>query len=176
MDSVQSLVKEPESTALIRFQDCDPFGHLNNARYIDYIFNARQDQLAEFYDFHIFEHGKTHNENWVVSQTQIAYLQPALVMEEVVIKTRLIDFGQSTLLIEAIMLDKARTQPKAVAWTQFTYIGLATGRRATHPDDLARLFGQVQVDGDYKTDGFNQRVETIKSHYRNTRNGSASGT
>jgi acyl-CoA thioester hydrolase len=31
------LSKELESTAVIRFQDCDPFGHLNNARYIDYL-------------------------------------------------------------------------------------------------------------------------------------------
>ena len=30
----------------VRFQDCDPFGHLNNARYIDYFLNARQDQIA----------------------------------------------------------------------------------------------------------------------------------
>jgi acyl-CoA thioester hydrolase len=36
-----SLEKVPESEALIRFPDCDPFNHLNNSRYIDYFINAR---------------------------------------------------------------------------------------------------------------------------------------
>ena len=30
---------------MTRFSDCDPFGHLNNARYIDYFINAREDHL-----------------------------------------------------------------------------------------------------------------------------------
>ena len=44
-----SLPKQLESTTKIRFQDCDPFRHLNNARYTDYFMNAREDQLAQFY-------------------------------------------------------------------------------------------------------------------------------
>ncbi len=38
---VTDFNKEPETQIVIRFQDCDPFGHLNNARYIDYFVNAR---------------------------------------------------------------------------------------------------------------------------------------
>ena len=48
---------ELESTAVIRFQDCDPFGHLNNARYIDYFLNARQDQIAAAYGLALYEPG-----------------------------------------------------------------------------------------------------------------------
>ena len=33
------------STAIIRFQDCDPYSHLNNGRYLDYFMNAREDQV-----------------------------------------------------------------------------------------------------------------------------------
>ncbi|MEM9981458.1 MAG: acyl-CoA thioesterase, partial [Bacteroidota bacterium] len=29
------------SKAIVRFQDCDPLRHLNNAKYFDYYFNAR---------------------------------------------------------------------------------------------------------------------------------------
>src|SRR5215510_10724033 len=132
MDRMQEFVKEPESSALIRFQDCDPFGHLNNARYIDYFFNARQDHLAKFYDFHIFEHGKTPGENWVVTKTQIAYLFPAQVSEEVLIKTHLVHFTESTIVVEGIMFDKNMKRPKAVIWTEFTYVSLTTGRTKQH--------------------------------------------
>ncbi|MDB5230478.1 MAG: acyl-CoA thioesterase, partial [Chitinophagaceae bacterium] len=43
--------KLPESTIKIRFHDCDPFNHLNNSRYIDYMMAARSDQLALYYQF-----------------------------------------------------------------------------------------------------------------------------
>lgn len=33
-----------ESKAKVRFHDCDPFNHLNNSRYIDYMVTARGDQ------------------------------------------------------------------------------------------------------------------------------------
>ena len=55
MIAEREMAKELESSALIRFQDCDPFQHLNNSRYIDYFMNAREDQLNQFYDFRIFE-------------------------------------------------------------------------------------------------------------------------
>ncbi len=29
----------------IRFQDCDPFQHLNATRYFNYFFNSRDDQI-----------------------------------------------------------------------------------------------------------------------------------
>lgn len=49
MFAIKDPPKELESIAVARFQDCDPFSHLNNARYIDYFLNAREDQLALFY-------------------------------------------------------------------------------------------------------------------------------
>lgn len=42
--------KSPSSTYKIRFSDCDLFGHLNNARYLDYFLNAREDHLKEAYN------------------------------------------------------------------------------------------------------------------------------
>jgi acyl-CoA thioesterase FadM len=39
----------PKSFYTIRFGDCDLFGHLNNARYLDYFINAREEHLKERY-------------------------------------------------------------------------------------------------------------------------------
>src|SRR5271166_2296179 len=114
MNIGQSPVKEPESAALIRFQDCDPFGHLNNARYVDYFFNAREDHLAKHYDFRIFEWGKNSNASWVVTQNHLAYLRPAVVMENVTIRTALIQLNESMITIEGLMYDSAKRRLKAV--------------------------------------------------------------
>ncbi len=160
------LPKELESPALVRFQDCDPFGHLNNARYIDYFMNARSDQLREHYNFDIFGWGKEIGESWVVSKTQIAYVWPAALMEEVRIRTRLIHADQSKLVVEGVMLDEAGKHVKAVSWVEFTYINMQTGRGTKHPEDLERFLKSVEVEGIYGASDFDQRVAEIKADAR----------
>jgi acyl-CoA thioester hydrolase len=155
----QPLPQELESTAVIRFQDCDPYSHLNNARYIDYFMNARQDQVAHAYDFHIFDYGRQTNQGWVVSQTHIAYLSPAMLMETVQIRTRLIHLSQSGIVIEGVMLNAEGNRVKALSWVEFTFVSLLTGRPTHHPP-------HQKAHIRFSQDGFNHRVQAIKSHYR----------
>ena len=166
MNLTQPLPTELQSQHTVRFQDCDPFGHLNNARYIDYFLNAREDQLIEHYDFHIFEHGKETNQNWVVTRSYLAYLYPALSNEKIIIVTRLIHMSESTLVVEAVMFDKDMKRPKSVGWAEFTYVSLASGRTTKHSDELMAFFQSVVVDGIYDADGFNRRVETVRREHR----------
>lgn len=164
----QALPQDLHSTTLIRFQDCDPFGHLNNARYLDYFINARSDQLAAYYNFHIMEFGKQPTESWVSSKTQIAYLAPAVLAETVMIRTRLLDVGKQpkgTLLVEGVMLDAAEQRLKAVCWLEFTYINLKNGKPAIHSDDLMTFFEQVIFDETIPLH-FDERVQGLKAAYR----------
>ena len=62
LDPNKQYPKKLYSKAVIRFQDCDPLKHLNNAKYFDYFFNAREDQVATIYEFDYndyFEHNQT---------------------------------------------------------------------------------------------------------------------
>jgi acyl-CoA thioester hydrolase len=43
-----------QSTVKVRFQDCDPFNHLYNTRYLDYFLNSREDQLLDAYNLDAF--------------------------------------------------------------------------------------------------------------------------
>lgn len=161
-----SLPKELEISTTIRFQDCDPFGHLNNARFIDYFMNAREDQLKQYYDFSIFGHGKATGQAWVVTKTQISYLFPAQLTEEVVIQTRLIQATEATIAVEGIMFDKDKKRPKAIGWIEFAYVGMSTGKPVRHGEELMTLFNNVVEEGIYSPEGFNQRVDALKAYYR----------
>ena len=89
------LPKVVESKAKIRFQDCDPFNHLNNGSYINYFMNHREDQLIEHYNIDVYNMAKAEGKSWVSNSNQIAYLRPALLMETVVIESQLIHFNKS---------------------------------------------------------------------------------
>lgn len=43
------MEKEFSSTVKIRFADCDPIGHLNNVKYLEYMLNAREDHVEQNY-------------------------------------------------------------------------------------------------------------------------------
>ncbi len=162
MDTVRQLVKEPESTAIIRFQDCDPFGHLNNARYIDYFMDARFDHLAEHYGFHLFQKGE--QESWVVSKSHIVYIRPALLAERVLIRTRLIHYSEQSIVVEGLMLSEDG-RLKSILWVEFTYVSLVTGRAARHSEAQMSLFDAVWVEGGYE-EGFDRRAEVLRAEWR----------
>ena len=156
-----TLDKFPESKVVIRFQDCDAFGHLNNARFINYFINAREDHLREYYAFNLYEHAQASNQNWFITKHEIAYLRPAQLGEVVTIKTRLIQFSNSTLTVEGAMFDDAGNKLKAVQWTKFRYVDLARGRSAAHPEDVKQLLASVLVE-DVEREDLNKRILELK--------------
>lgn len=132
-----------ESTAKVRFQDCDPFNHLNNSKYIDYLINAREDQILMHYNLDVFAQIKTQGKSWVVTAHQIAYLRPSTLNEEIAILSQLIEFSNSTLRVEMKMFDKTKTVIKAVLWTTFAYFDIQNKRKTEHSAELNNLFKQV---------------------------------
>lgn len=139
----QTLTKELKSSVLIRFQDCDPFAHLNNSKYIDYFMNAREDQIRNHYDLDIFALARTEQKNWIVVQNQISYMVPATVMEKVVIRSRLIAYSKKSLTVELEMLNHDETQHKAYMFSKFVHVDLKTQRSIEHSNELMKLFEEI---------------------------------
>lgn len=156
------LKKVLESTMKIRFHDCDPFNHLNNSRYLDYIMTARGDQLADNYDLDIYKIAREKGVGWVIAQTQISYISPALLMEEVVIETQLLSFSERSLHLEAFMWNKNKSALKAVLWAKFVHFNLKTQKSHSHDENLMTLFSQIVNPLPQET-GFEERIRSLKT-------------
>lgn len=150
----------PHSYDKIRFYDCDPFGHLNNARYLDYIMNAREIHLAKYYDFHL-EKFYAQGWGWVVSSHEILFLRPAQFNETVFIQTSLIGATDSSFMVEGIMYDEHKSSMKALLWTKFTAINLKTGKRQAHQPEMVEFAANVlNKDVDVES-GLAKRVQML---------------
>ena len=164
MKTADNLPKYLESDALIRFEDCDPFGHLNNGRYIDYFLNAREDQTRENYDLDVYAHIRSTGKAWVVASNQISYLGEVKFMEWVKIRTCLRWYTNSDLLTEGVMLDKETGAIKSVIWTRFAYVDIKKGQKAEYSQDLMDLYRKVAVVGEGKpAQFFEERVKELRS-------------
>lgn len=132
----------------IRFQDCDPFNHLNNSKYLEYFINAREDQIAEHYDLDVFKYMKTTGMSWVVASNQISYVKPAFTMETVVIESQLIQYTNNLLLVEMKMWNENETELKAILWIKFIQYNIQTKKASNHSDELMQLFESVVLPVD----------------------------
>ena len=147
-----------QSSAIIRFQDCDPYAHLNNGRYLDYFMNAREDQLWKEYDFNIYEYSARTGLGWVVTQNQIAYLRPATLMEEVTFESQLIEVKPKFLQIEMRMYDADR-KLKSLLWVQLVHVDIRKAKAVDHDLELQSLFDTMYVPIEEKD--FNVRLKAL---------------
>ena len=160
---MQPTSKLWESKVLIRFPDCDPFNHLNNARYIDYFFNAREHQLSEAYNFSLAEWGAK-GKGWFVTQNQVAYLKPANYSETVIIVSRLLEFTDYELRLEMIMWDRKKVNIKSLMWSSFSHIDLVEGKRIEHNEELKSIFtAALYNEENAEKQNFDGRVEQLKT-------------
>ncbi len=150
-----------ESKVKIRFQDCDPFNHLNNAAYFNYFINAREDQVIENYDLDIYKHGQETGKSWVVASHQIAYIKPATLQEIVTIQTQVINYGKKNLSVELKMWNKDKTELKAIMWSSFVYVDLRKSTAASHSDELLALFEQALAPVEEQS--FEERVVAVRA-------------
>ena len=158
---MEHLPKILESKSKIRFQDCDPLNHLNNSKYLDYLINAREDQLITHYDLDIFETAKKTGTTWVVGSHQIAYVRPAFVMETVTIDSQLLHYNKKQLLVEIRMWNKEKTVLKAVLWSSFIHFNILTGKSHEHNENYINLFKSVVLP--VAETNFDERVKSLRT-------------
>lgn len=151
-----------ESKVLIRFPDCDPFNHLNNARYIDYFINAREDHIMTNMNFDIYHYAAQNGMRWVVSKNQIAYLKPAFLMESVIIDSTALCIDDKEVLVEMKMWNERKDKLKSVLWSNFVHINMKTQRPENHTKELMELFKPVENPLPSAM-SFDERVEQLRS-------------
>lgn len=158
---MQPLPKTLESKTRVQYQDCDPLNHLNNSKYIDYIMAARTEQLLAHYNFNAADFAYKQGIGWVSAQTQISYLYPASWMEIVSIETRLIQFSESSLVVEGLLWDEHKTRLKSLMWAKLVHFSLETQRSCKHSEELMKLFSEVHYPLEEMLT-FEERVKSLR--------------
>ena len=157
---MNDITRTWESKSLIRFPDCDPFNHLNNARYIDYFINAREDHIMENLKMNIYQYAAEKGFGWVVSKNQIVYLKPAFLMETVVIDSTLLKLSEKDVLVEMKMWNESKTKLKSIMWSNFVHVNMKTQKPEAHSTELMDIFTKLENPLPNPV-SFEERVENL---------------
>ena len=165
-DPSKEYQKTTKSRAVIRFQDCDPLRHLNNAKYFDYFFNAREDKVPKLYGVQMSEIYKMFNAVWVVYSHQISYLKPAGMGEWVKIFSRIVWHDHNTIIVEYFMTDDEEGKLKTMVWSTMRYVDDA-GRSISHPGKLIEFLSAVSCNLNEADLDFDMRLHQVKTEVAN---------
>ncbi len=162
-DKEKHYPKETESRVVVRFQDCDPLQHLNNAKYFDYFFNAREDQVPKLYGVEMIDFIRKYKAAWVVYNHTISYVRPARVGEWVRIMSRVIWHDHQTVLIEYYMTDDNKEELKTLLWTTMRYVDMKEGKSTEHTGAVKEFLMAVSESIDVQKMTVKDRIKEIKS-------------
>jgi len=159
--------KDTESRVLIRFQDCDPMRHLNNAKYFDYFFNAREDQVPKLYGVEAMDFIKKYQAAWVIYNHTISYVKPAMMGEWVRIVSRIIWHNHNTIVMEYYMTDDSQMQLKTVLWSTMRYVTLSEGKSTEHQGAVNDFLRATSGDLDISNINIKDRVKSLSHDLKN---------
>ena len=161
-DPQKQYPKETESRVVIRFQDCDPLRHLNNAKYFDHFFNAREDQVPKLYGLEIVDLIRVYKAAWVVYNHNISYVKPAMVGEWVRIFSRILWYNDNTIMVEYYLTDDSKTQLKTVLWSTMRYVTMEEGKSRNHEGAVVDFLKATSLHLDPATLDIRDRVKQLK--------------
>ncbi|MBN9311967.1 MAG: thioesterase [Chryseobacterium sp. 39-10] len=154
------MEKEISSLVKIRFSDCDPIGHLNNVRYLEYMLNAREDHVESAYGFTYEEYTRKTACTWITVQNEIAYLREVRYNAKVWITSKTIEIGDRISKVEIIMKSEDGKTIHSVLWLTVIYFDMKTRKSITQPEDMKMLFGKFLVHLNEKD--FASRVAALR--------------
>lgn len=159
------MEKEIATKVKVRFSDCDPIGHLNNVKYLEYMFNAREDHVEDFYGFTYEAWMKKTGCTWITVQNEIAYLKEVRYNQKIVISSKTVFISDRTSTIEILMKSEDEKLIHAVLWVQVIYFNMKTRKSDVQPEEVKDLFAKYQVQIEEKD--FAARVKHFRKHNKN---------
>lgn len=154
------MQKEISSLSRIRFSDCDPIGHLNNVKYLEYMLNAREDHVESGYGFTYEEYTRKTGCTWITIQNEIAYLKEVRYNAKVIISSKTIEVGERISKVEILMKSEDEQTIYSVLWMTVIYFNMKTRQSDVHPQDTKNLFERHLVT--LEEDDFKSRVGTFR--------------
>lgn len=162
------MQKEISNLVRIRFSDCDPIGHLNNVKYLEYMLNAREDHVESGYGFTYEEYTRKTGCTWITIQNEIAYLKEVRYNARVIISSKTIEVSDRLSKVEILMKSEDGKTIHSVLWLSIIYFNMKTRTSAVHPEDTKELFQRFLVDLEEKN--FKSRVVHFRKQNKKASN------
>lgn len=123
-------------TIKVRGFHCDMFGHVNNARYLEFLEETRWEWLNRLTTFDFFE---KKNLSFVVVSITINYKWPSVLNDVLKISVELKQIGNRSATVHQIITRDSDDKLIANADVTFAMVDNTTGRSVPLDDELRKI-------------------------------------
>lgn len=127
-----------EQTIAVRYDECDPYGHVNHVSYLRYMQEtAFAASAAAGYDFDRY---REMNRTWLIRETDIEYVRPLRYGDQVTIKTWVEDFRRVRSRRAYELCHVGTGETVARAHTEWVFLEADSFRPTTIPPEMMTAF------------------------------------
>lgn len=128
----------------VRFRDCDPMGHVNNAVYLTYLEQARLAQWRSLWGFGERPAGNAGASvpGVILARAEMDYRLPARYGDELDVRIGLAAVGRTSFTYEYEIVDAAGRLVASARSVQVMY-DYAAERPVAIPDEIRRIFDSL---------------------------------
>jgi thioesterase-3 len=128
------------TTLQIRGYHCDAYGHVNNARYLELLEEARWTFLEPALKEKFFD---TRNLLFVVVNINISYKKPLVPAQVVDIEITNVTYKNKSMVVRQIISDKRTRELASEAMVTFVLLNSQTGKPETITPEIIAKFDEL---------------------------------
>jgi acyl-CoA thioester hydrolase len=128
----------------VRFSDCDPLGHVNNAKYLTYLEQARLRLWGRQIGFSSRRaaEGGTRGVGFILARAEIDFRAQAHDDDELEVRLSLAGFGRTSATYEYEVVDVSKNVVVATARTVQVWFDYDAGQSVLLTDELKRTLSE----------------------------------
>jgi len=128
------------TTLQIRGYHCDAYGHVNNARYLELLEEARWTFLEPALKENFFD---TRNLLFIVVNINITYKKPLVPAQVVNIEITDVTYNNKSMVVRQTITDNQTHELASEAQVTFVLLNSKTGKPETITDDIIAKFDEL---------------------------------
>jgi|SRR5690606_1003183 YbgC/YbaW family acyl-CoA thioester hydrolase len=123
----------------VRPDDIDMFNHVHNSIYLDYVLDARYEQMEIYYGMSM-EKFLELGYGWVVKSVQLDYKRPLKLGDKFSVTTGIISVNNKGCKVTFEIKNLKNNKTSTDGWFDFVMIDLKTGRSVEVTDDIIEKY------------------------------------
>lgn len=128
------------TTLQIRGYHCDAYGHVNNARYLELLEEARWTFLEPALNEKYFD---TRNLLFIVVNINISYKKPLVPTQVVEIEIQDVTYNNKSMVVRQTITDKHSKELASEAMVTFVLLNSKTGKPETITEEIIAKFDEL---------------------------------
>jgi len=128
----------------VRFGDCDMFGHVNNAKYITYIEQARVDYFYDFPGINFQAPQESRRHSMILAEITCTFKSPAHMNEVIEVKVKTSELKRSSFIMEFELTEESSQRLVATGRNVGVMYDYKAKQSIPIPEEFRKKFEEVE--------------------------------